>query len=599
MARKRTPPEEVAAPEPGRHGYTVLARRYRPQQFRDLVGQEAIAQALTNALKSNRVAHAYLFTGTRGVGKTSAARILAKALNCSSGPTPTPCDRCPACLAIAAGEDVDVLEIDGASNRNLDDIRELRQSAQYKPIQSRFKIYIIDEVHQLTRDAFNALLKTLEEPPPHVKFIFATTDVQKVPATILSRCQRYDFAGIGTEQIVERLRQIVHDEKAQAEDEALRIIARRAAHSMRDAQSLLDQCLAFAGPHLTADTVRQLLGLADEEMVVRLAAAVLHKKTAEALALLDQACERGVQQGELLDQLMAYWRDLLLMKTAGETFPGFLLSKRYHAELAEQARRLELGDILTGLDMIAAAAGRLRSVSQPRILLEVLLVRLSHLDEFLATAELLATSAGQPARPAPGTPPRLAVPASSDAVADAPSPLAEAPRPRDAHEPKAEVLRHSAPAQSPPSAAPLPWTQETLDGIWPQLLASVGVSLGYLLHGAVPVANTGPNQLVLRYPPEYNKLAGELRASGQLDKVQAELARLTGLQLPVRIEVHNAPDRAAPASDRPAGSRTKVLRQQALEEPLVRKAVDLFHAQLIHVDEGFAASRGDAAEAQE
>jgi hypothetical protein len=296
---------------------------------------------------------------------------------------------------------------------------------------------------------------------------------------------------------------------------------------------------------------------------------------------------------------MAYWRDLLLMKTAGETFPGFLLSKRYHADLADQARKLELGDILTGLDLIAAAAGRLRSVSQPRILLEVLLVRLSHLDEFLATAELVASSAGQPARPAPGTPSRSAVPANSDAAADTPSRRADLTRLRDVREPQAEVPRDTAAGLGPSSAASLPWTQETLDRIWPQLLASVGVSLGYLLHGAVPVANIGPYQLVLRYPPEYNKLAGELRASGQLDKVQAELARLTGLQIPVRIEVHDAQDRAAVASDRPAGPRAKVLRQQALEEPLVRKAVDLFSAQLIRVDEGFAASRGDAAEAQE
>ena len=193
-------------------GYTVLARRYRPQQFSDLVGQEPVARALVNALKSNRVAHAYLFTGARGVGKTSTARILAKALNCEKGPTATPCNACDRCQSIASGDDVDVLEIDGASNRGIDEVREIRGNVQYRPSRSRFKIYIVDEVHMLTPPAFNALLKTLEEPPPHVKFIFATTEVQKIPLTILSRCQRFDFAGIGTTQIVGRLREVVKQE---------------------------------------------------------------------------------------------------------------------------------------------------------------------------------------------------------------------------------------------------------------------------------------------------------------------------------------------------------------------------------------------------
>ena len=209
--------------------YTVLARRYRPQQFSDLVGQEPVARALINALKSNRVAHAYLFTGARGVGKTSTARILAKALNCVKGPTATPCDVCDACRSIATGEDVDVLEIDGASNRGIDEVREIRSNVQYRPSRGRYKIYIIDEVHMLTPPAFNALLKTLEEPPSHVKFIFATTEAQKIPVTILSRCQRFDFAGIGTQAIVERLREIVANEGMEADDEALALVARRAA----------------------------------------------------------------------------------------------------------------------------------------------------------------------------------------------------------------------------------------------------------------------------------------------------------------------------------------------------------------------------------
>src|SRR5438105_6214530 len=241
--------------------YTVVARRYRPQQFADLIGQEPVAQALRNALTGDRVAHAYLFTGARGVGKTSAARILAKALNCEKGPTVTPCDKCSSCVAIASGDDIDVREIDGASNRSIDDVRAIRQDVSTRPTRGRYKIYIIDEVHMLTKEAFNALLKTLEEPPPHVKFIFATTEVQKVPITILSRCQRFDFGNISAERIAKQLRAVVDAEKMKADDDALELIARRAGGSMRDAQSLLDQLLAFGGERLTAELVQHLLGV--------------------------------------------------------------------------------------------------------------------------------------------------------------------------------------------------------------------------------------------------------------------------------------------------------------------------------------------------
>src|SRR4051795_11513098 len=269
--------------------YTVIARRYRPQTFEELVGQEHVARALQQAIASGRVGHAYLFTGARGVGKTSAARILAKALNCVHGPTPTPCNECDVCLRVTAGDDVYVLEIDGASNRGIDEIRQLRQNVAVRPSRVRYKIYIIDEVHMLTKEAFNALLKTLEEPPEHVKFIFATTEAQKIPVTILSRCQRFDFLGIGVPRIVERLRQVVAAEGMAADDEALELVARRAGGSMRDAQSLLDQLLAFGGDKLTADQVHHLLGTAGDERVVALAEAVVGQDPKKALDLLEEA----------------------------------------------------------------------------------------------------------------------------------------------------------------------------------------------------------------------------------------------------------------------------------------------------------------------
>ncbi|HMO37424.1 MAG TPA: DNA polymerase III subunit gamma/tau, partial [Gemmatales bacterium] len=299
--------------------YTVLARRYRPQIFDDLLGQEPVVQALKNAITSNRIAHAYLFTGVRGVGKPSTARILAKSLNCVHGPTITPCNECSACQAISLGEDVDVLEIDGASNRGIDNIRDLRGNTQYRPQSSRFKIYIIDEVHMLSKEAFNALLKTLEEPPPHVKFIFATTEVNKIPITILSRCQRFDLSGISRDSIQQRLQAIVQSEGQQAEEAALQLIARRAGGSMRDAQSLLDQALAFSQGAITLEQVQNLLGLAHEEEVLNIVQPVLERNAVAALEALHTCLKKNVQLGELLDQWIELWRQLLLRATLGSS----------------------------------------------------------------------------------------------------------------------------------------------------------------------------------------------------------------------------------------------------------------------------------------
>src|SRR5215813_7536087 len=242
--------------------YVVVARRYRPQDFSQLIGQQHVARALANAITTNRVGHAYLFTGARGVGKTSTARIFAKALNCVNGPTTSPCGVCDICQGIASGSDVDVLEIDGASNRGIDEIRQLRSNVNIRPSRARFKIYIIDEVHMLTNQAFNALLKTLEEPPEHVKFIFCTTEADKIPITVLSRCQRFDFAPIEHKAIVDRLTQICAAEGVEIDTEAVQIIARRAAGSMRDSQSLLEQLLAFGGQRITVADVHALLGTA-------------------------------------------------------------------------------------------------------------------------------------------------------------------------------------------------------------------------------------------------------------------------------------------------------------------------------------------------
>jgi len=375
MAKKQTSPAAATPPPEARSEYTVVARRYRPQQFADLIGQESVAQALTNAIQSGRVAHAYLFTGARGVGKTSTARILAKALNCVKGSSTTPCDQCDMCRAIAAGEDVDVLEIDGASNRGIDEVRAIRNSVATRPQRARYKIYIIDEVHMLTAPAFNALLKTLEEPPPHVKFIFATTEVQKIPITILSRCQRFDFGGINASRILQQLKQVVAGEGMKADEEALRIIARRAGGSMRDAQSLLEQLLSFGGDRLTADAVHSVLGTAADDRVVEIASAILNRDPNAALALVARCADEGLQLGELLDQLIEYWRGLMLLNCSEGQFADLNVAEHHQTAAREQAGAQTLDSLLAGLDVLTTTKARLRTSAHGQVLLERAVVR--------------------------------------------------------------------------------------------------------------------------------------------------------------------------------------------------------------------------------
>jgi len=568
---------EAAANE----GYTVLARRYRPQQFADLVGQEAVVQALVNALASNRVAHAYLFTGARGVGKTSTARILAKALNCVRGPTATPCDQCEICQGIAAGEDVDVIEMDAASNRGIDEIREVRLTVRSRPSRSRYKIYIVDEVHMLTPQAFNALLKTLEEPPEHVKFIFATTEVQKIPITILSRCQRFDFAGIGTVRIVERLRQVVAGEAREADDEALELIARRAGGSMRDAQSLLDQLLAFGGERLTTDLVHQLLGTAPDERVIALASAVLEHDAAGALELLGQAADEGLQLGELLEQLLDYWRDLMVANSAGGHYPHLNLPVRYHETLASQAAALNLDTILAGLDVLSMTKARLRGSGHPRVLLEMALVRLSRLDDLVSVAQLAqmlnervgSAGASGDARSSAATPPR--------------PPVSRAAVPPEGL--KKKQLTGDEPSRA---ESTLPLTPDTLPQVWQQTLALLGQMHASDLQKAGQPAISGPNALVLRFPPSYNLAQEHCQTPAKMARVEEVLRKITGHPVVFRIEA--AASTASPAAAQAAEdeektpSRYQRQRAEALKEPMVKRAMEVLGAQLVDVDEGFA-----------
>src|SRR3954468_14831688 len=374
--------------------YTVIARRYRPQTFEELVGQEHVARALQQAIASGRVGHAYLFTGARGVGKTSAARILAKALNCIHGPTPTPCNECDVCLRVTAGDDMDVLEIDGASNNGVDEVRQLRQHASVLPSCERFKIYIIDEVHMLSKSAFNALLKTLEEPPEHVKFIFATTEPQKIPITILSRCQRFDFAGISLAAIQSRLVQIAATEGVEVEPEALQILASRAAGSMRDSQSLLEQLLALGHERITAADVNNLLGIAPAERLCGLVMHLVSRDAAKALSELESTVQGGVEVGLLLDQLVGYFRDV--MTTAVGCPPAQMLyALPWRAkEVAEVGQKLGVPAVLAIGQILDHAAARLRVSMHARTLVEMAVVRICQLGELDDVATMIAELRG-------------------------------------------------------------------------------------------------------------------------------------------------------------------------------------------------------------
>ena len=354
--------------------YEVFARKYRPQTFDDLVGQTHVSRTLKNAVAQNRLAHAYLFVGPRGVGKTSTARILAKSLNCVKGPTVTPCGVCDNCREIAAGNSLDVIEIDGASNNSVEDVRQLRDNVRYAPAKGRYKIYLIDEVHMLSQAAFNALLKTLEEPPPHVKFIFATTEPQKVLPTILSRCQRFDLHRIPANLIAQHLQFIAGKEKITLEPAAAHAIARGAEGGLRDAESMLDQLVAFCGEKIGENDVLNVFGFTSEQTVVDLTGQILRGETPGALELLYQQSESGKDMMRLMSDLIAYLRDLLVFKAKPDALkedvdPDVQKSLATHAELIATDRLLEL------IDQFAAAESRMKWVPNKKLYFEVAIIK--------------------------------------------------------------------------------------------------------------------------------------------------------------------------------------------------------------------------------
>jgi DNA polymerase-3 subunit gamma/tau len=549
--------------------YTVLARKYRSQTFDDVVGQDAVAKTLKNAIKSGRVAHAYLFCGTRGVGKTTMARILAKALNCLSfpEPTPEPCCRCDSCVAVSTGEDIDVLEIDGASNNGVDNVRELRDNAIYRPARSRTKIYIIDEVHMLSTQAFNALLKILEEPPSHVKFIFATTEPNKVLATIQSRCQRFDFRNISVADIVSRLKAILKDEGIPFEEDLVLVVAKMANGSMRDALSLLDRLISVGEP-LAVDLLEQYLGQPSSERIYRLVDAIGQGRADLALCAIDDLLVAGLSELQVADCLVDAMRDLLVLKTAGaETSLVILTADQLKAAQA-LASRFDAPALVYGITAMEKLRWPIKNTDTPRPLLEATILRLALSEHFLDAQTLLNHLASPGAEPKKKHTPEVRTPAS---------PVARPPV-------------QPTPADMPQPAVPAGGAGTPLDlRHWSDVLKALEDRLGKgtvtLLVRAVPLQRA-PGVLVLRFEAGAKMQCQMAQANGRPEQLAKALTEILGQQTRVLFELTDEPQQPPAAQPKAASpGQPRAQGRKILDDPAVKTVLLGLDATITGVEE--------------
>jgi DNA polymerase III subunit gamma/tau len=561
--------------------YLVLARKYRPQRFADLAGQEHVARTLTNAIELGRVHHAFLFTGARGIGKTSAARILAKALCCEKGPTANPCGECAICQSIVSGQSVDVLEIDGASNTGVDDVRTLREGVRYLPAEARKKVYIIDEVHMLSTSAFNALLKTLEEPPPHVVFIFATTESHKIPATILSRCQRYDFKLLSTSALATHLGQILVKEDIECEPEAVRLLAREAAGSVRDGLSLLDQVLAYVGKDkITRERVAEVLGVADRTLLFQLAGTVLDRDLAVALHVLAAAVDRGVDLVQLARSFLGLLHDLEIVSLVPDAADLIDAAPEELSEAKKLAQKAPRGLVTSLFERWARAVEEAARSQTPRLIVEMALVDLCFAEPLLPLGDLLdrlgklearLASGGGAAPPAPrgaDPRPRLAIvpatpPAGLSLAAAAAPPV---PSTASAQAAAAKLAERGSP-------------ESDIAGVWRRVCESFGhrPSIAAALDHA-EVASWEGGQVTLLFD---QKFALDQTAKSKVE-IERVLSQITGSPTHISLEVGAAQAgrslvRSEVGREAEAAQAEQHLREsEARQHPMVRKAQELF-----------------------
>ena len=561
--------------------YEVLALKYRPKVFKDLVGQEAVTRTLTNAIQQDRIAHAFLFAGVRGVGKTTTARILAKALNCESGPTVRPCGTCPACEEIARGRSLDVLEIDGASNNGVEQVREIIDAARYAPSRDRFKIYIIDEVHMLSTAAFNALLKTLEEPPPAVKFIFATTEHHKIPDTILSRCQEYEFRTVAPGEIAQQLQMIANAEGIEISEGAIRTVARAATGSLRDGISALDQVIAASSEKIEEHDVTELLGLIERDVLRQAADALVGQDTASILKIVDELVRGGRDLRYFISALMQYYRDILVAKVAPEASELFELPGET-SELRELAAKLSEEDLLRGLEVLTQTEIELRTSPEPRFHVEVALLKLSQLRKLASFEDLLirfeALVAGAPAPPSSGS---------------APKPVAKPPTVAKPSKPELPPERASAPDENDWTAEVPPLGEaeaEPSSDFMGQLVAQLKTSKP-MLHAIVSHHSSyelDGNRLTLKFLSSHKILAEQLEQKTLKDLLEEQASRLADRKLSVTVRVQengastttNAPPRAPIEAPIKEDKSSRDLQERAQRDPLVRQFIDTFQGEI-------------------
>jgi DNA polymerase-3 subunit gamma/tau len=564
--------------------YQVFARKYRPQTFDDLVGQAHVTRTLKNAVEQNRLAHAYLFVGPRGIGKTSTARILAKALNCVNGPTVTPCGVCDSCKEIAAGNSLDVLEIDGASNNGVEQVRELRDNVRYAPSKGHFKIYIIDEVHMLTSAAFNALLKTLEEPPPHVKFIFATTEPQKVLPTILSRCQRFDLHRIPANLIAKHLQFIAGKEKITLDPGAAHAIAKGADGGLRDAESMLDQLVAFCGEKIAEPDVLSVFGFTSEQTVANFTDKILRGETPAALELLHAEAENGKDMMKLMSDLISYLRDLLVGKVKPDALADDL-NPELQKSLEAQAALIETDRLLELIDQFAATEGRMKWAPNKRLHFEVAVIKaiqtLSQvtLNEVIENLTALREGKTEARLPAPKNEPPL------KSVAPA------APPPR-----KPDVVRVAEQAQSyetaeisesPPMAASAPSATLDPEAIWQKAVEQIRTTRPLIrvwVESARPLGIEG-RFFLLGFPPEQKMAMESLATPRTRDFLEGLIREISGQDLKIKSILKEGlpvPAFAEPLAETVEVPAKKKGDSQAMfkDDPLIREALEIFKGEI-------------------
>jgi DNA polymerase III subunit gamma/tau len=585
--------------------YQVIARKYRPQRFSDVVGQEHVTQTLTHAIQQKRVAHAFLFCGPRGTGKTTIARIFAKCLNCSGGPKVDFDDQDPRCQEIAEGRSLDVLEIDGASNNGVEQVRELRETCKYAPASSRFKIYIIDEVHMLSTAAFNALLKTLEEPPEHVKFMFATTDPEKVLPTILSRCQRFDLRRIPSALIARHLTLIAGKEGVKIEPAALYAIARGAEGAMRDAESTLDQLISFCGATIQEADVLSMFGLTAQGQLLELSRAVLNGEVEKALRELNDLANHGKDLGRLLADLLNHFRNLLIFQVSNGDLTMLEVSEAEATSLAEQSKMARAEGLTRVLEVLADAEMRLRDAASKKILVEVALLKAIEARNAVSLDSVLKQL--QTAREVTGGE-VVSLPTPAAAPSPGPNPFRAEATTGSRTQPGPPALAPATGLAASASAAPAPAPGGDLAGLWNSLVEAVGrvspFTRSYLLE-AHPVSFTN-RLLTVGFDPEFEdhlglvdnarnhtllqtKLAELGHADTRVKFVKAEASGKPGpppQPAPPRPAKTAAPERPGAAGAPPAKEKTASVpfsQEDFKNDPLIQKALEIFKGRIVEV----------------